>query len=137
MEVWLGLCGGDGYYDGAVHLVHGSDYCLAVSWTPWNVLTPRTQFRKQANAADNKGATVAVDSLINYEAVKAFNNEKYEIKQYDATLKTYEKASIKIATSLAFLNSGQNFIFSSALTMMMVLGAQGIIKGEYECTADG
>ncbi|KAJ9097747.1 Iron-sulfur clusters transporter atm1, mitochondrial [Naganishia friedmannii] len=89
----------------------------------------KTQFRKEANAADNKGATVAVDSLINYEAVKHFNNEKYEIKQFDDTLKTYEKASVKIATSLALLNSGQNMIFSSALTMMMLLAAQGVIKG--------
>jgi ATP-binding cassette subfamily B (MDR/TAP) protein 7 len=62
--------------------------------------------------------------------VKAFNNEKYELAQYDTTLKTYEKASVKIATSLAALNSGQNLIFSSALTMMMLLAAQGIVKGE-------
>jgi len=62
--------------------------------------------------------------------VKAFNNEKYEVAQYDTTLKTYEKASVKIATSLAALNSGQNLIFSSALTMMMLLAAQGIVKGE-------
>jgi ABC transporter ATM len=62
--------------------------------------------------------------------VKAFNNEKYEVAQYDSTLKTYEKASVKIATSLAALNSGQNLIFSSALTMMMLLAAQGIVKGE-------
>ncbi|RSH93196.1 Iron-sulfur clusters transporter atm1, mitochondrial [Saitozyma podzolica] len=95
-----------------------------VTTTAW-----RTKFRKQANAADNKGATVAVDSLINFEAVKAFNNEPYEVKQYDDTLKTYEKASVKIATSLAMLNSGQNFIFSSALTMMMLLAAQGVVKG--------
>jgi len=60
---------------------------------------------------------------------QAFNNEKYEVAQYDATLKTYEKASVKIATSLSALNSGQNFIFSSALTMMMLLAAQGVIKG--------
>ncbi|ORX37664.1 hypothetical protein BD324DRAFT_622810 [Kockovaella imperatae] len=97
---------------------------FTVQTTAW-----RTKFRKQANAADNKGATVSVDSLINYEAVKAFNNEAYEVKQYDATLKTYEKASVKIATSLAMLNSGQNFIFSSALTMMMLLAAQGVVKG--------
>lgn len=62
--------------------------------------------------------------------LQAFNNEKYEVAQYDATLRTYEKASVKIATSLALLNSGQNLIFSSALTMMMVLAAQGIINGE-------
>ncbi|WWC65897.1 iron-sulfur clusters transporter ATM1, mitochondrial [Kwoniella dejecticola CBS 10117] len=97
---------------------------FTVQTTAW-----RTKFRKQANSADNKGATVAVDSLINYEAVKAFNNERFEVAQYDATLKTYEKASVKIATSLALLNSGQNFIFSSALTMMMLLAAQGVVKG--------
>ncbi|WRT69765.1 iron-sulfur clusters transporter ATM1, mitochondrial [Kwoniella shivajii] len=97
---------------------------FTVQTTAW-----RTKFRKEANSADNKGATVAVDSLINYEAVKAFNNERFEVAQYDATLKTYEKASVKIATSLALLNSGQNFIFSSALTMMMLLAAQGVVKG--------
>lgn len=102
---------------------------LAYTWFTVKTTAWRTQFRKQANAADNKGATVAVDSLINFEAVKEFNNEKYEVKQYDATLKTYEQSSIKIATSLAFLNSGQNVIFSSALTMMMLLGAQGVFNG--------
>ncbi|KAJ9124047.1 Iron-sulfur clusters transporter atm1, mitochondrial [Naganishia vaughanmartiniae] len=107
---------------------------IAYSWFTIKTTAWRTQFRKEANAADNKGATVAVDSLINYEAVKTvrdqhFNNEKYEVKQFDDTLKTYEKASVKIATSLALLNSGQNMIFSSALTMMMLLAAQGVIKG--------
>ncbi|CAK9784553.1 unnamed protein product [Cutaneotrichosporon oleaginosum] len=102
---------------------------LLYTWFTVRTTAWRTQFRKQANAADNKGATHAVDSLINYEAVKEFNNENFEIKQYDETLKTYENASIKIATSLAFLNSGQNIVFSSALTMMMLLGAQGIING--------
>jgi ATP-binding cassette, subfamily B (MDR/TAP), member 7 len=89
----------------------------------------RTRFRREANAADNKAATVAVDSLINYEAVKHFNNESYEIEQYNKHLKTYEKAALKIATSLSYLNSGQNIIFSSALTAMMFLAAQGVIQG--------
>ncbi|KAF2653427.1 P-loop containing nucleoside triphosphate hydrolase protein [Lophiostoma macrostomum CBS 122681] len=90
----------------------------------------RTKFRRQANAADNKAATVAVDSLINFEAVKYFNNEKYEIARYDKSLQAYEKASIKVATSLAFLNSGQNLIFSSALTAMMYLAADGVATGQ-------
>ena len=97
---------------------------FTITTTSW-----RTKFRKQANAADNRGATVAVDSLINYEAVKYFNNEKYELGRYDKALKDYEKASIKVATSLAFLNSGQNFIFSSALTAMMYLAANGVAAG--------
>ncbi|KAI9507867.1 P-loop containing nucleoside triphosphate hydrolase protein [Russula earlei] len=101
----------------------------AYTWFTVRTTAWRTQFRRQANVADNKAATVAVDSLLNYEAVKNFNNEPYEIKQYDEHLRAYEKASIKIATSLALLNSGQNVIFSTALTGIMFLAAQGVING--------
>ena len=102
-----------------------------VAYTAFTITTTswRTKFRKQANAADNQGATVAVDSLINYEAVKYFNNEKYEVKRYDTALAAYEKASIKVTTSLSLLNAGQNVIFSSALGVMMYLAADGIAKG--------
>lgn len=102
-----------------------------VAYTAFTITTTawRTKFRKQANAADNRGATVAVDSLINYEAVKYFNNEKYEVARYDRALKAYEDASIKVTTSLAFLNSGQNMIFSSALAGMMYLAANGVAQG--------
>lgn len=102
------------------------------AYTAFTILTTawRTKFRRQANAADNKASTVAVDSLINYEAVKYFNNEAFEVARYDAALRQYEKSSIKVATSLAYLNSGQNLIFSSALTAMMYLGARGIAGGD-------
>jgi ATP-binding cassette subfamily B (MDR/TAP) protein 7 len=102
-----------------------------VAYTAFTITTTswRTKFRKQANAADNQGATVAVDSLINYEAVKYFNNEKYEVSRYDDALRAYEKASIKVTTSLAFLNSGQNVIFSSALAVMMYFAADGVAHG--------
>jgi ATP-binding cassette subfamily B (MDR/TAP) protein 7 len=59
-----------------------------------------------------------------------FNNEKYEVGRYNNALQAYEKASIKVATSLAFLNSGQNIIFSSALTAMMYLAANGVANGQ-------
>ncbi|RGP62771.1 iron-sulfur clusters transporter atm1, mitochondrial [Fusarium sporotrichioides] len=102
-----------------------------VSYTAFTIWTTawRTKFRRQANAADNKASTVAVDSLINYEAVKYFNNEKFEVARYDKALQQYEKNSIKVATSLALLNSGQNIIFSSALTGMMYLAANGVAEG--------
>ncbi|EAT76694.2 hypothetical protein SNOG_15856 [Parastagonospora nodorum SN15] len=102
------------------------------AYSAFTILTTswRTKFRKQANAADNKAATVAVDSMINYEAVKYFNNEKYEVGRYNDSLLAYEKASIKVATSLAFLNSGQNIIFSSALTAMMYLACSGVATGQ-------
>jgi ABC transporter ATM len=107
---------------GATMAAYAAFTILTTSW--------RTKFRKQANAADNKAATVAVDSLINYEAVKYFNNEKFEVGRYDKALQSYEKASIKVATSLAFLNSGQNLIFSSALTAMMYFAANGVATGQ-------
>ncbi|KAL8945114.1 MAG: hypothetical protein Q9211_000356 [Gyalolechia sp. 1 TL-2023] len=102
-----------------------------IAYTAFTITTTswRTKFRKQANAADNDGATVAVDSLINFEAVKYFNNEKYEVGRYDSALRAYQNASIKVTTSLAFLNSGQNVIFSSALGAMMYLAADGVAKG--------
>jgi ATP-binding cassette subfamily B (MDR/TAP) protein 7 len=102
-----------------------------VGYTTFTIWTTawRTKFRRQANAADNRASTVAVDSLINYEAVKYFNNEKFEVGRYDQALRDYEKASIKVATSLALLNTGQNIIFSSALTAMMYLAANGVAAG--------
>lgn len=108
--------------------ITASTMAAYTAFTIWTTAW-RTKFRRQANAADNKASTVAVDSLINYEAVKYFNNEKYEIGRYDKALQQYEKSSIKVATSLAFLNSGQNIIFSSALTIMMWLGAKGVVAG--------
>ncbi|PWN45568.1 putative ATP-binding cassette transporter protein, mitochondrial [Ceraceosorus guamensis] len=97
---------------------------FTIKTTSW-----RTKFRKEANEADNRGASTSLDSLLNYESVKYFNNETHEIQKYDKALKEYEKSSVKVATSLAALNTGQNFIFSSALTLMMLLAAQGVVKG--------
>ena len=58
-----------------------------------------------------------------------FNNEKYQVRSYDTALQSYEKSSLKIATSLAFLNSGQNIIFSTALTSIMWMAATNIVSG--------
>lgn len=91
--------------------------------------TWRTSFRRAANKADQQAASVALDSLINYEAVKIFNNEALQTNKYDAALSKYRDASIKVATSLAFLNSGQNLIFTTALTAMMYMACQGVVAG--------
>lgn len=89
----------------------------------------RTKFRRQANNADNQAASVALDSLINYESVKYFNNEMFQASKYNKALTNYQDALIKVATSLAFLNSGQNVIFTSALTAMMYMGCLGVASG--------
>lgn len=102
---------------------------LAYSIFTIRTTTWRTGFRRQANKADQKAASVALDSLINYESVKYFNNEAFQSKKYDAALSNYRDASIKVGTSLAFLNSGQNLIFTSALTAMMYMACQGVAAG--------
>ncbi|KAF5288716.1 hypothetical protein FQA39_LY15288 [Lamprigera yunnana] len=89
----------------------------------------RTRFRVYMNQAENEAGNKAVDSLINYETVKYFNNEKFEADRYDSVLKVYETASLKTSSSLALLNFGQSAIFSVALSAIMVLAAQEIVKG--------
>ncbi|XP_035793899.1 ATP-binding cassette sub-family B member 7, mitochondrial-like isoform X1 [Anopheles albimanus] len=99
-----------------------SAYTLAV--TQW-----RTKFRIYMNQAENEAGNKAVDSLINYETVKYFNNEQYEANRYDKVLQKYEAASLKTSTSLALLNFGQNAIFSVALSAIMVMAANEIARG--------
>ncbi|KAK3578887.1 hypothetical protein CHS0354_010253 [Potamilus streckersoni] len=94
---------------------------LVTSW--------RTKFRVMMNKAENAAGNIAVDSLINYETVKYFNNEEYEASKYDKYLARYEMASLKTTTSLAMLNWGQNVIFSVGLTAIMVLASQNIMSG--------
>lgn len=102
---------------------------LAYSVFTIRTTTWRTTFRRKANKADNQAASVALDSLINYEAVKYFNNEPHQIAKYNSALEKYQEAQIKVATSLAFLNTGQNFIFTSALTGMMYMACNGVADG--------
>ncbi|KAL8146784.1 ABC transporter B family member 25, mitochondrial-like [Apium graveolens] len=90
----------------------------------------RTKFRKAMNKADNDASTRAIDSLINYETVKYFNNEHYEVEKYDEFLKRYEDAALETQRSLALLNFGQNVIFSVALSAAMVLCSNKILSGE-------
>ncbi|KNE87611.1 hypothetical protein PSTG_19002, partial [Puccinia striiformis f. sp. tritici PST-78] len=87
------------------------------------------QFRKRANEADNRAAKGLIDLLSNHEKRKQFNKEKYEIEQYDRALEGYEKATIEIYKSLAYLNIGQSMIFSLSLTAMMYMAAQGVLNG--------
>lgn len=97
---------------------------FTVSVTSW-----RTQFRKTMNKMDSEGNTRSIDSLVNYETVKYFGNEQHEFREYERLLRGYEAAAVKTFGSLAFLNAGQNFIFSAALSAAMVMAAQGVSEG--------
>ena len=89
----------------------------------------RTQYVRQANVADSKSNSRAIDSLLNYETVKYFGNEQYEANRYDIELEKWEQAKRKNRLSLFTLNGGQAFIIAIAMTAMMSLAALQVIDG--------
>jgi len=90
----------------------------------------RSAIRKRANELDSKANTRAIDSLLNYETVKYFNNEEYEARRYDDSLQRYEVMAVRNEASLGLLNVGQAGIIAVAATALMVLCAQGVVARE-------
>jgi ATP-binding cassette, subfamily B, heavy metal transporter len=87
----------------------------------------RIDIRRRANELDSKANTRAIDSLLNYETVKYFNNEEFEARRYDENLRHYEEAAVRSEASLGLLNIGQSFIIAGAVTALMMLAAQGVV----------
>ncbi|MCC7548585.1 MAG: ABC transporter ATP-binding protein/permease [Burkholderiales bacterium] len=98
---------------------------FTITVTEW-----RMDFRRRANELDSKANTRAIDSLLNYETVKYFNNEEWEARRYDDNLRKFESAEVKNEASLGVLNIGQSLIIAVALTLLMILVAQGVVKRE-------
>ena len=90
----------------------------------------REIFRKRMNSHDEDANNKSLDSLLNYETVKHFNNEKIEEERFDEAMAGYEQASIKTLTSLSFLNFGQTAIFTIGLTLCMVLSGLEVKAGD-------
>jgi ABC-type transport system involved in Fe-S cluster assembly fused permease/ATPase subunit len=97
---------------------------FTISVTEW-----RTQYRRQANEFDSAAHTKAVDSLLNYETVKYFNNEAFEAARYDKSLEALRRARLKAQTSLSLLNTGQQLIIAVALVGMLWRATQGVVEG--------
>ena len=97
-------------------------FTLAV--TEW-----RMHFRHTMNKLDSEANGQAVDSLLNYETVKYFNNEAYELKRYNNTLLQWEEAAVKSHTSMALLNFGQGVIIAVGLTLIMIYAGKGVVAG--------
>ncbi|HEV7913837.1 MAG TPA: ABC transporter ATP-binding protein/permease [Albitalea sp.] len=95
-----------------------------ISVTNW-----RTQFRKQMNELDSTAHTKAIDSLLNYETVKYFNNEDYEAKRYDESLERLRRAALKSQTTLSVLNTGQQLIIATGLVLMLWRATEGVAAG--------
>ena len=101
----------------------------AYIWFTFKVTEWRVKIRKFMNDQDTDANQKAIDSLLNYETVKYFSAEEREGKRYDGAIKLYEKAAIKTAYSLAFLNFGQSLIISAGLIIFMVMAALGVQSG--------
>lgn len=97
---------------------------FTVTVTEW-----RTQFRREANEFDSAAHTKAVDSLLNYETVKYFNNEDFEARRYDDSLERLRRARLKSQTTLSLLNTGQQVIIAVALVTMLWRATLGVVEG--------
>src|SRR3990167_6232167 len=89
----------------------------------------RTHYRKTMNELDSLANSRAVDSLLNYETVKYFNNEEFEAARYDEGLVRYRRAAIKSQNSLSLLNAGQQLIIAIGLVAMLWRATQGVADG--------
>jgi ABC-type transport system involved in Fe-S cluster assembly fused permease/ATPase subunit len=89
----------------------------------------RMKYRITMNSFDSRANTEAVDSLLNYETVKYFGNEDYELRRYDNSLRQWETAAVQSQTSLSVLNTGQAAIIAVGVTSIMLLAAQGVVDG--------
>ncbi len=90
----------------------------------------RTQFRRQMNELESTSQSRAIDSLLNYETVKYFNNEDFEGRRYDEALEKLRRARIKSQTTLSMLNAGQQLVIAVALVLMLWRATQGVVSGE-------
>ena len=89
----------------------------------------RTQFRRQLNELDSIAHSKAIDSLLNYETVKYFNNEAFEAARYDQSLEALRRAQLKAQSTLSMLNTGQQLIIAAALVLMLWRATEGVVDG--------
>lgn len=116
-------------YDSIFAIITTSTILLYIIYTL--IITEwRMRFRRKMNEMDSKANNQAIDSLLNYETVKYFNNEHYELQRYDKTLSSWETSAIKNQTSLSLLNIGQGIIIAVGLTSLMLLAGQGVVAQE-------
>jgi ATP-binding cassette subfamily B protein len=89
----------------------------------------RMVFRRSMNELDSQANSKAIDALLNYETVKYFGNERYEVARYDGNLASWERSAVRNQTSLNFLNAGQGVIIAVGVTVLVGLAARGVVDG--------
>jgi ATP-binding cassette subfamily B protein len=104
---------------------------IGYTWFTFWITRWRIQFRREMNQSDTDANTKAVDSLLNFETVKYFNNERHETRRFDVSMEKYAGASIQSQVSLSILNTGQATIMALGLGAVMGLTAWGIAHGQF------
>ena len=99
------------------------------SWFSIRASDWRIDIRRDMNKNDNEANSKAIDSLLNFETVKYFCNEEMEAKRFDSSMQKYEKAAIKVWTSLAWLNLGQSVILGVGIMICMAMSAIAVSNG--------
>jgi ATP-binding cassette subfamily B protein len=115
-------------YEASFALITFFTLAIYVAFT-FSVTNWRTHLRREANELDSAANSRAIDSLLNYETVKYFNNEAYEASRYDAQMEKWEAAQVRNQVSLSYLNAGQALIISTAVGLMMWRAAAGVAAG--------
>ena len=115
-------------YDIWFAIISGTALVLYITFTVL-VTEWRTQFRKSMNELDSRAHSRAIDSLLNFETVKYFNNEDFEVRRYDENLERYRKVAIKSQRTLSLLNAGQQSIIAIGLVAMLWRATQGVVDG--------
>ncbi|MBB3446513.1 ABC transporter ATP-binding protein/permease [Sinorhizobium sp. B11] len=117
---------------------YGFSYLAVTAFTVWAYIwftirasDWRISIRRTMNESDTDANTKAIDSLLNFETVKYFGNEEMEAKRFDKSMERYEKAATDVWTSLGWLNFGQGVIFGIGTTIMLVLSAWSVQRGEH------
>ena len=121
---------------GILWYLYGISYALVTAvtigiyvWLTFGITAWRIRIRRKMNDAENEASTRQVDSLLNFETVRYFNNESHELTRVDEALKTYEQAAVKSRESLSLLNVSQAAVVISGITIMLIMAALNIRNG--------
>ncbi|SUB01681.1 Putative multidrug export ATP-binding/permease protein SAV1866 [Pannonibacter phragmitetus] len=118
------------YQFGFAYVVIVALMIAAYVWFTVQTSNWRISIRREMNESDTEANSKAIDSLLNFETVKYFGNEKMEAARFDASMAVYERAATRTWTSLAWLNFGQSFILGLGTAACMILSARSVMAGE-------
>ncbi len=116
-------------YDGRYALITALTV-LSYVWFTFSITEWRVKIRRQMNKSDTEANTKAIDSLLNFETVKYFGNEKYEAERYDNAMESYQNAAVRSQFSLSAISIGQSLIFNAGVVLLLVMAGYDVVEGK-------